>query len=106
MEDETDSLSNWCADLVSLRRFEPGLLHLFRERSPGEWVQVSDLYARAGEPPAPVPGGLVAAWLPSPTDAGYAIVVFWDEETRWSLTAEYDVARLLNQHPRSMHASG
>jgi hypothetical protein len=49
-----DVLSNVCADLVSEKRFEPALAHLFRECAAGAWVPLTDLYRRAGAPTADV----------------------------------------------------
>ena len=95
MDDEADRLSNLCTDLVSLRRLEPSLVSLFRERRAGEWAAVEDLYRRSGGPDDPVKATLYAAWLPSADgDPDYAVVVFHDNDTKWSMTAEYNVARL------------
>lgn len=97
MEDETDSLNNLCADLVSLKRLEPGLVHLFRDRRAGEWVPVAELYLAAGAPDESIKPELAATWLPSPSaQPGRAIVYFCDDEIQWSLTAYYDAARLLS----------
>lgn len=101
MDDETDTLSNLCTDLVSLRRLEPGLAYLFRDKTPGTWTLVRDLYERAGQPDDSIKPQLAAAWLPSPGDPDYAVVVFFDDETKWALTADYNVARLMKSHPQS-----
>jgi hypothetical protein len=107
MDDETDRLSNLCTDLVSLRRYEPALVYLLRDRPAGSWVPVRELYAHAGQIAAPVKPQLVAAWLPSPgDDSGYAVILFLDDDTKWSLTADYNVARLLNQQEPSPAAIG
>ncbi|MCU0706065.1 MAG: hypothetical protein MUF18_19050 [Fimbriiglobus sp.] len=96
-DDPLDHLSNLCADLVSLRRLEPGLVHLFRERPPGTWVPVADLYALAGADPNEIPAGLSAAWLPAGSGSG--VVSFFDDEQMWSMSAVYNVHRLLTAHP-------
>jgi hypothetical protein len=101
MDDEADTLGNLCMDLVSLRRSEPALVHLFRDTLPGAWVPVRELYERAGLAAEPIKAQLVAAWLPSPCDPDYAVIVFFDDETKWSLTAECHAARLIRQHPQS-----
>lgn len=101
MDDELDTLGNLCADLVSLRRLEPGLVHLFRDVPAGRWVAVRDLYERVGRPDVGIKPLLAVAWLPSPGDPDYAVVLFFDDETKWSLTADYNAARLLGQQPRS-----
>jgi hypothetical protein len=95
MEDETDRLSNLCADLVSLKRLEPALVHLFRNKKPGEWVPVADLYRVAGAADATIKPELSATWLTSPSDqSGYAVVFFCDDELQWSTTAYHNVAGL------------
>ena len=102
MEDEADTLSNLCTDLVSLRRLEPGLNHLFRNTPPGTWTPIRDLYEQAGQPDGAIKAELAATWLPAPgSDPGYAVVVFFDNETKWFLTADYNLARLMNQFPQS-----
>lgn len=105
MEDEPDVLSNLCADLVSLRKLEPGLVYLFHQKAPGSWVSVRELYSQAGEADQVIKDQLAAAWLPSPHDPNYAVVLFYDDATKWSLTADYNIARLLGQQPRSQIAA-
>jgi hypothetical protein len=100
MDDDTDRLSNLCADLVSLRKLEPGVVHLFQRYRAGEWVAVRDLYRAGGDTDEPISSGLVAAWLTAPTaDPDYAVVVFFDSETQWSSTAYYNRTRLLVGSP-------
>lgn len=94
-DDELDQLSNLCADLVSLKRLEPALVDLFRDRPAGAWVPVADLYAVAGASTTDVPPSLKVAWLSSATDSGYTAVTFYDDELKWSTSAVYNVARLL-----------
>jgi hypothetical protein len=86
---------------VSLRRLEPGLAALFRDRAPGTWVPVRDLYERAGTSTEPIPTSLAAAWLPSPGDPDYAVIVFFDDETKWSFTADCNATRLLGRRAES-----
>src|SRR6266496_3298347 len=95
MDDESDHLSNVCTDLVSLRRLEPSVVSLFRERRAGEWAAVDDLYRKSGGSEEPVKATLHAAWLPSADgDPGYAVILFKDADTKWSMTAEYNITRL------------
>ena len=94
-DDELDAVSNLCADLVSLKRLEPALVHLFRDRPAGAWVSVAELYAAAGVSTADIPSGLSAAWMASTTDSGYGVVSFYDDDLKWSTSAVYNVARLL-----------
>lgn len=106
MEDEADRLNNLCADLVSLRRLEPGLVHLFRDRPAGGWVPVAELYRRAGEPVEGIKPELVVTWLPSPSaQAGYAVVLFCDDDLQWSLTAYHNVGRALGEENARLTAT-
>ena len=97
MECDADFMSNVCTDLVALRRMEPALSHLLRDHHSGVWVPVADLYAQSEVSSPTVPGELQAAWLPAPHDANYAVIVFFDDESKWSMTAEYDATRLLGR---------
>ena len=95
MEDETDRLSNLCADLVSLTRLEPGLVHLFHHSRAGEWISVAELYRVAGAPDDGIKPELAATWLTPPSgQPGYALVLFCDDELQWSTTAYHNVGRL------------
>lgn len=95
MDDETDRLSNVCADLVSLRRLEPSVVSLFRNHRAGEWVAVGDLYRKSAGASEPIKTTLHATWLPpADGDPDYAVVLFHDTDSKWSMTAEYNVARL------------
>jgi hypothetical protein len=95
-DDDLDDLSNLCADLVSLKRWEPALIRLFRDRPAGAWVPVAELLA--GEGAGDVPTGLSVAWLSARTDPGYAVLSFYDDDLKWSTSAVYHVARLLRSH--------
>jgi hypothetical protein len=97
MDDPTDRLANWCTDLVSLRRLEPGMTRLLRDTRPGAWVSVRSLYEAAGVA-GPDGESPAASWLPGPNgEPGYAVVVFSDPGEWWSMTADYNAARLLGQ---------
>lgn len=97
MECDADIMSNVCTDLVSLRRMEPAISHLLRDHPAGVWVPVADLYAQTEVSSPTVSGELQAAWLPAPQNANYAVIVFFDDESKWSMTAEYDAMRLLGR---------
>lgn len=102
MDSEPDRLSNLCTDLVSLRRLEPSLLCLFQCKQAGEWTPVGELYDSAGGSPESIKSELVAAWLPDPSgDRGYAVIVFYDDETKWSFAAHYNKDRLLSTAGRT-----
>jgi len=87
-----DRLSNLCADVVSERRWEPALLRLFHDTPSAEWRPLREL-TDADEYPAT----LAASWVSTP-DADFAIVLFFDSETLWSMHADYNLARLVRYH--------
>lgn len=98
MEEETDTLSNLCADLVSLTRLGPALKHLFRTKPAGEWAAVAELYRAAGITDLGIKPELAAAWLPSRSAApDYAVILFCDEDLNWSTTAFYSVGWLFRE---------
>lgn len=99
LADELDHLSNLCADVVSEKWHEPLLLSLFRDTSAGEWVPLRDL-AGSDEYPAT----LAASWVKTP-DAEYAMVLFFDSETLWSMHADYNLSRLLHSNARTAAAA-
>lgn len=95
MEDEeVTKMNNFCADLVSLKRWEAFPVHLLAEKR-GEWVGVRELCLQVGLDAEDLKPDLFAAWLAAPTgDEGYAVILFYDEETMWTLAACYNRQRL------------
>ena len=90
-EDSACRLEAECWDILAAAKHEPILLHLFTQIPTGRWMQLNDL----------LPGGLneeiFVTWLylPSKTDADFRLVLFLHEESAWSMTATYNVERLL-----------
>ncbi len=97
MEDEElTHLNNCCADLVSLKQWEAFPVHLLISKGTGEWVRVRELCLHAGLDVGNLKNDLFAAWLPDPTgDEGYATIIFYDEESMWTMVAHYNRQRLL-----------
>ncbi len=97
MDDEDlTHLNNVCADLVSLKRWEAFPAHLLIGKRTAEWVRVGELCVQAGLDVGNLKPDLFAAWLPDPAgDARYAVIVFYDEESLWSMAASYNRQRLL-----------
>lgn len=96
MPEDEINLFNICTDLVSLRKAEAFLLHLFQIRRPGDWVCVREVCLRVGVPPGDLRPAVFATWLPDPmAQDGYAVIVFYDDESKWSIAAHYHRARLL-----------
>jgi hypothetical protein len=93
---ETTHLDSFCADLLSLKRCEAFPLHLLIGKRTGEWVRVRDLCLQIGLDADNVPADLVAAWLPDPAgNEGYAVILFYEEQSLWSMAASYNRQRLL-----------
>ncbi len=95
MQDDEIALYNGCTDLIGLRKHE-GFPRRLLERGPGEWVRVREFYSQAGE----LKPELFAAWLPDPAaDEAYAVILFYDDESKWSMAAHYNRGRLLKDAP-------
>ncbi len=102
-----DILCNQCADLVSLKRLEPALVHLLQNRSAGEWIPVAELYRIAGDSVDGIKPELAATWLTSPSNQpSYVIVLFCDDELQWSMTAYYNAERLVQSATPSAAGPG
>jgi hypothetical protein len=100
MPDEEITLFNACTDLVSLKKWEAFPLHLLGSKRPGEWVGVRDSCLQVGVPPGDVEPQLFATWLPDPrAQPGYAVILFYDDESKWSMAAHYNRLRLLGDRP-------
>lgn len=101
MEDEElIHLNNFCADLVSLKRWEAFPLHLLTGKREAEWVCVRELCLQAGLDVRDLKSDLFTAWLPNPAgDEGYAVILFYDEESMWTMAARYNRQRLLEGVP-------
>ncbi len=96
MPDDEITLLNTCTDLVSLRKAEAFLLHLFHSKRPGEWICVREVCQRIGVPAGDLRPEVFATWLPDPmAHDGYAVILFYDDESKWSMAAHYNRARLL-----------
>jgi hypothetical protein len=112
MEDEEFTrLNNLCADLVSLKRWEAFPVYLLIGKRTGEWVRVRELCVQAGLGLVDLKQDLFASWLPDPAgEEGYAVILFYDEESMWSMAARYNRQRLLadvlpKMEPQAMRVS-
>jgi hypothetical protein len=103
-----DSLSGVCSDLLSERRFEPFVLHLFA--SPlGTWRTVADCCDGLTELPRHATDvfsehekSLVVTHLefPERNCAGFSVILFFHKDNLWSMTASYNRERLLTAHAK------
>jgi hypothetical protein len=95
MEDEELVLCNACGDLVSLKKFEAFPRQLLRGPCK-EWIGVGELCRQAGVDAGDITPGLFVIWLPDPTgNESYAVVIFYDDETKWTMAAHYNRTRVL-----------
>lgn len=96
MPDDEIALCNACTDLVGLKKSEAFPRHLLGSKRPGEWIAVRECCQQLGLAPGDLKAELFAAWLPDPmAAAGYAVILFYDDESKWSMAAHYNRARLL-----------
>jgi hypothetical protein len=96
MQDDEIMLLNACTDLVGSRKREAFPMSLLTTRQAGEWVPVRDICQQIDLPSDDFGPTLSVTWLPDPTaDESYVVILFFDDETKWSLAAQYNRARLL-----------
>jgi hypothetical protein len=94
MEDEElVRLNNACADLLALKKWEGFPRHLLTGGE-GTWVNVSEICGRIGIDPGATPVDLFVTWLPEPTAEGFAVILFYDASSSWTMTANYNRERL------------
>ena len=102
MPEDEIALFNMCTDLVTLKKKEIFPLRLLLSKRPGEWVGVRDFCQQIGVAPAEMSPGLFVTWLPDPlAHEGYAVIMFYDDESKWSLAAHYNQERLMNKDQSS-----
>lgn len=102
MEDDDIILCNACTDLVALKKTEAFPLRLLETRRPGEWISVREFCQQIGVAAGNVTPDLFASWLPDPKGhEGYAVILFYDDESKWSMTAHYNRARLVGHAART-----
>jgi hypothetical protein len=110
MQDDEIALFNGCTNLVSLRKSEAFPLHLLQSKRSGEWIQVREICSDAGVAAGELKPELFAAWLPDPRGReAYAVILFYDDESKWSMAAHYNRGRLVddasnNSISRPVHA--
>jgi hypothetical protein len=95
MEDEESAMHNACADLVSLKKWEAFPMRLLCNYPPGEWIGVRESGLQVGVSVDYLAPELFVTWLPDPkSQDGYVVILFYDDDSKWSLTAHYNRARL------------
>jgi hypothetical protein len=109
MQDDEITLFNTCTDLVTLKKFEAFPEHLLGNRRPGEWTGVGELCRQIGVAAGDLSPSVFAVWLPDPTaHDGYVVILFYDDDSKWTLAAHYNRARLLGvpQQIQRLEAKG
>lgn len=97
MQDDEIMLENTCADLVSLKKNDDFPLRLLSDKRSGEWVCVRDFCLLIGVAPGNLEPAVFACWLSDPMGhESYAVIMFYDGDSGWSLTAHYNRGRLLD----------
>ena len=93
--DLSDRLNLACGDILSEKKNELALVRLFTDVRPGQWMSLRDSL------PADLTEEVFAAWLdlPGETFAAFRLVIFFHEESGWTLTATYNVGLLLRTNP-------
>ena len=96
MQDDEITLYNACADLVTLEKKEPFPRYLLRSRQPGEWTGVRELCSQIDITPGDLGPEVFVTWLPDPrAREAYVVIMFYDDESKWSMAAHYHRTRLL-----------
>jgi hypothetical protein len=93
-----DQISNFCTDLLSLRKNEWFLKYLFK-KSNGQWVEMSEAFLKNGKQMPEnykFKSKLFAVWLHDPFgDQDFVMIFFYYDEIGWSMSASYNRSRLL-----------
>ena len=77
--------------VLSEQKYEPMLEQLFSQVSAGEWMSLEDAL------PTDFHEDIFVAWLnlPDQTERAFRLVLFFHEDSGWSMTANYNAERLL-----------
>lgn len=103
MDDEELELVNACTELVSAARWEAFPTRLLRDERSGEWVGVRSLCRQLGLDAGALKEDLFATWLADPTENdAYVVIVFYDDESKWTMAAQYNRQRLLATSPPAL----
>jgi hypothetical protein len=111
MQEDEITLFNSCTDLVSLRRCEAFPMRLLDGKRPGEWIRVREFCGQVGVAVGDLQPELFATWLPDPMGStAYVVILFYDDESKWSMAAHYNRRRLLgdaapDQSPQPIRAA-
>lgn len=97
MEADEIELENTCADLLAARKYEAFPQLLLGQMRAGEWVVVADVCRQLGLAQEQLGHGVFATWIADPSGAAsYAVVMFFDAATGWSMMGRYNRSRLID----------
>ncbi len=100
MNDNLDSQIGYCADLVTLKDSEAFPLTLLTLHKSADWVPVGKLCQKIGIATIGIKDELVVTWLPDPSgNRNYAVIIFFDDESKESFAANYNRSRFLDTIP-------
>jgi hypothetical protein len=70
-------------------------LQLLGSRQAAKWIFVRDFCLKVGVPCGELKASVFAIWLPDPlAHDAYAVLIFYDDDTKWSMAAHYNRQRL------------
>jgi hypothetical protein len=79
------------------KKHEAFLLQLLVHNRAGDWLCVRELCRQTSVNPGNVKEDLFVCWLSDPGgNDGYAVVFFYDDESKWSMAAHYNRERLMD----------
>jgi hypothetical protein len=97
MHEREMALFNTCSDLFSLKKCEAFPLRLLGGKRPGEWIGVRGFCQQIGVAADDLAPELFVTWLPDPkTHDAYVLILFYDDESMWSMAVHYNRERLIS----------
>ena len=90
----SDRVADLCADFLSERRYEAAVWKLVGTEKAGRWVRLRELFDVVRADTEGLPPTVWTTWLTYPSDPDYAVIIFFDDQSQWSTSSVYNVARL------------
>jgi hypothetical protein len=107
MQDDEITLCNACTDLVSLKSAEAFPQQLLANQPAGAWIGVADFCGKVGLVHGGIGESVFATWLPDPiAHESYVVIFFYDDESKWSMTAQYNRGRFMRASAGSKSNTG
>lgn len=94
-ENELTDLLDKCADVVSQKSSEKFLLSLLTQKRMGHWTAAGELAQQTGADLTGIGPDLYVTWVDDPSgNPAYALVLFFDDETKLTAAAQFNRAVL------------